>query len=324
MPKNALYHVNGGVELLKDIAYDELKERLQSPQSLLWIDLIDPDKEELNLLERTFELHPLTIEDCINTNSRPKIDSFDKYMFVVLHGASTDPKAQRARTIELNVCIGANFVITIHHEPLKGVASVFEKAQQNSGSILKGSGELFHRIVDSLVDNYLPVLDVLDRKINDVEEEALQSSEQDVLSQLFTVKKDLLYMRRIIGPQREIVNFLSKVHYPFISAKTRPYFRDVYDNSIFINDTLDTYRDLVDGALEAHLSTISNKTNDIVRVLTIISTIMMPLTLISGIYGMNFSHMPILKTPSGFWVVSGVMVLIAVAMLAYFKRKRWL
>ncbi len=318
-----LYH-KGNNEIIKKITNNEMKNAIQSEKGLLWLDLINPGKEEMNLLESVFELHPLTLEDCINTNTRPKIEQFEKYMFIVMHAAATTPRAQRVRTIELNICVGRNFIVTIHQEPIKGVATAVERTQKNPAIMSKGSDTLLHLVVDSLVDNYLPVLDALDSKIGAVETQVLRNPTQKTLNNIFSAKKDLLYLRRLMAPQRDIINFLSKENYQFIQSKTRIYFRDVYDNMIFINDTIDTYRDVVNGTFDAYLSTISNRTNDIMKVLTIIATIMMPLTLITGIYGMNFIKMPLLKWDWGFFSISVCMAMIGLGMLIYFRRKDWI
>jgi magnesium transporter len=323
MARRLLYY-KGTNEILTELSTDEIKKAVQTGHGLLWLDLIDPNKEELDILEKVFELHPLTLEDCINTITRPKIDQFEKYMFVVMHAADTTPRAQRVRTIELNICLGKNFVITIHQEHIKGVETAIERTQKNPSVMAKGSDSLLHLVVDSLVDNFIPVLDVMDSKIGNIENQVLASATQKTLNNIFAAKKDILYLRRFIGPQRDIVNILSKENFQFINTKRKVYFRDVYDNMLFVNDTIDTYRDVINGALDAYLSTISNRTNDIMKVLTIIATIMMPLTLITGIYGMNFRIMPLLGWQWGFFSIAMLMILISIGMLIYFKRKDWI
>lgn len=319
-----LLYYKGNNEIKKELSNEEMKNVVQSEQGLLWLDLVNPGKGEMDILEKVFELHPLTLEDCINTITRPKIEQFEKYTFIVMHAAATTPRAQRIRTIELNICLGKNFIITIHQEAIKGVGTAIERTQKNPSTMSKGSDTLLHLVVDSLVDNFIPVLDVMDYKISNIETQVLTNPTQKTLNNIFAAKKDILYLRRFIGPQREAVNILSKENFQFINPKRRVYFRDVYDNMIFINDTIDTYRDVINGAFDAYLSTISNRTNDIMKVLTIIATIMMPLTLITGIYGMNFRIMPLLMWKWGFSSISALMILIGIGMLIYFKRKDWI
>ena len=319
-----LLYYKGNNEIIKEFSNEEMKNAVQTETGMLWLDLVNPGKEEMDILENVFELHPLTLEDCINTITRPKIDQFEKYMFIVMHAAATTPRAQRVRTIELNICLGKNFVITIHQEPIKAVETAIERTQKNPSMMSKSSDSLLHLVIDSLVDNYLPVLDVMDYKISNIESQVLKNPTPKTLNSIFAAKKDILYLRRFIGPQRDTVNFLSKENFQFINPKRRVYFRDVYDNMIFINDTIDTYRDVINGAFDAYLSTISNRTNDIMKVLTIIATIMMPLTLITGIYGMNFKIMPLLTWKAGFLAISILMILIGIGMLIFFKRKDWI
>ncbi|MFH0840353.1 MAG: magnesium/cobalt transporter CorA [Candidatus Omnitrophota bacterium] len=319
-----LVYCNGKGEIINNLKPEEMKAVVQSEKDVLWLDIINPEKTELDMIEKIFELHPLTIEDCINTITRPKVDRFEKYLFIVMHGATLTPRAQKVKTIELNMCIGKNYIITIHQEPMKGISNTMERIQKNPQSMAKGADVLLHLVVDSLVDNYLPVLDVMDYKISNIETQILKNPNQSILNSIFTLKKEVLNMRRFIGPQRDTVNFLSKEDSSFIHAKTRIYFRDVYDNMIFINDTIDTYRDILNSALDVYISTVSNKTNEIMKVLTMIATIMMPLTLITGVYGMNFRYMPILNWEYGFLGISIVMLILGVSMLVYFKRKEWL
>lgn len=323
MAKTLLYN-KGDNEIIKELSGEDMKSVVHSEKGVLWLDIIDPDKDEMDMLERVFELHPLTLEDCINTNVRPKVEQFEKYMFIVMHAASTTPRSQRVKTIELNICLGKNFIITIHQEPIKGVETAVDRVQKNPSMMQKGSDILLHLVVDSLVDNYLPVLDVMDYKISNIETQVLTNPTQETLNNIFIVKKDIMYLRRFIGPQRDTVNFLSKEDFQFIDPKRKVYLRDVYDNMIFISDTIDTYRDVTNSAFDAYLSTISSRTNDIMKVLTIIATIMMPLTLITGIYGMNFHIMPLLGWQWGFYLISSFMVIIGIGMLLYFKRKGWI
>ncbi len=319
-----LLYYKGNSEIINNLTPEEIKAVVQSERDVLWLDIINPEKAELDMIEKAFDLHPLTIEDCINTITRPKVDRFEKYLFIVMHGATLTPRAQKVKTIELNVCIGNNYIITIHQEPMKGISSTMERVQKNPQVMGKGADVLLHLVVDSLVDNYLPVLDVMDYKITNIETQMLKNPSQSILNSIFTLKKEVLNMRRFIGPQRDTVNFLSKEDFPFIHEKTRIYFRDVYDNMIFINDTIDTYRDVLNSALDVYISTVSNKTNEIMKVLTMIATIMMPLSVITGIYGMNFRHMPILEWEFGFLSICAIMIVLGITMIMYFKRKEWL
>jgi len=310
-------------KLSTDIKLAQFKSMLAREENLLWLDVENPTKEELELLKTEFKLHPLTIEDCVNTNARPKIEKFTDYMFLILHSAGVQPRANKIKTLELNICIGKNFILTIHIDPIPSINSNWDRCQKNAQLLSKGSDSLLHHIIDSLVDNYFPLMDVLDSKIEKIEQAVFKKPTQETLSRIFSVKKELLFLRRFVAPQREIVNLLSKDQHILIRSFIQVYFRDVFDNLLFIQEAIDTYRDSISSALDAHLSTISNKTNDIMKTLTIIATIAMPLTLITGIYGMNFKHMPELNWPFGYLGAYILMCAIAIGMLVYFKIKKW-
>src|SRR3989338_6516841 len=177
-----LIYYKGNGEIINDLAPEEIKAVVQSEKDVLWLDILNPEKSELDMIEKAFELHPLTIEDCINTITRPKVDRFEKYLFIVMHGATLTPRAQKVKTIELNICIGANYIITIHQEPMKGISSTIERIQKNPQVMAKGADVLLHLVVDSLVDNYLPVLDVMDYKITNIETQMLKNPSQRILN----------------------------------------------------------------------------------------------------------------------------------------------
>ena len=311
-------------EVTSEMTGETMKSVIKSGEGVLWLDLVKPSKTEMDILEDIFQLHPLTLEDCINTNTRPKIEQFESYMFIVIHAASTTPRSQRVKTIELNICLGKNFIVTIHQEEIKGVETALERTQKNSPMLSKSPDSMLHLIVDSLVDNYMPVLDMMDSKIGHIESQVLGNPNQKTLNSIFAAKKDVLYLRRFIGPQRDTINFLSKENFQFIDPNRKVYFRDVYDNMIFINDTIDNYRDIINGAFDVYLSKVSDRTNEIMKVLTVISVIILPLTLITGVYGMNFIHMPLLKWHGGFYLISFLMLLLGAGMVLYFKRKEWI
>jgi len=290
----------------------------------IWVDIEGFHTDEIGELESTFGFHPLAIEDCISTSQRPKIDQYPGYLFIILHAAQLRPKKFGIATVEINTFIGKNYVVTVHETSIPSINSIKERCKKNPALMSKGSGELFYSIVDAMIDNYFPILDKLDKKIDIVEHNIFENPEQKLLDSLFSLKNDTLAMRRIIGPQREAINILARGEYPIIGEGLGLYFRDVSDQLARIIDILETYRDLLSSAMDGYISSISNRTNDVMKILTIIATIMMPLTLITGIYGMNFKHMPEIGSPYGYAATLCVMFIIAAGMLIYFKRKKWL
>jgi len=309
--------------IISSLDHADIKKGLKDENNLVWVELENPSKEELNFIKDTFKLHPLTVEDCVNTNARPKIDQFPTYLFLILHAAGYNKANFKVKTLELNICVGKNYLLTIHMDPIPSLKNAWERAEKNIGLMCSGSDKLLHLVVDSLVDNYFPVIDMLDTRIDKIENDVFTKPRENTLKQIFSVKNDVLFLRRFIAPQRETINLLAKGDHAFISQSIGIYFRDVADNLIFILDTIDTYRDTLAGTLDAYLSNITNKTNEIMKTLTIIATIMMPLTLITGIYGMNFKFMPEITWKFGYLGAYVLMAIVAITMLVHFKRNKW-
>jgi magnesium transporter len=310
--------------IVTDKDLPEAHRALEGKDDVLWVDIQGFDSEAINKLEQVFGFHPLAIEDCIGTSQRPKIDNYENYLFVVLHAAYLKPKKVGLETIELNSFVGTNYIVTVRDMPIVSIDFVKERCKKNPALMGNGSGELFYLIADAMIDNYFPILDKLDKEIDVVEQSIFDNPTHKLLDRVFSLKNDILALRRLIYPQREIINFLARGEYPIIGGNLKLYFRDVGDGLARIIDILDNYRDILASAMDGYLSAISNKTNEVMKVLTIIATIMMPLTLITGIYGMNFAFMPELRSPYGYYATLFVMFLLGVGMVLFFKRKKWL
>jgi len=309
------------------VTFDNLRKAYDARNrggGMLWVDIKGFDEEVVGELGRIFGFHPLAIEDCIGASQRPKIDSYDGYIFVILHAAQLKPKKFGIATIELNSFIGRDYVVTVHETAIPSIDAIKERCRKNPALIRKGPSDLFYSIVDAMVDNYFPILDKLDKKIDSVEQGIFDNPGRGLLNSLFSIKNDILALRRIIGPQRETINFLAKGEYPIISQELALYYRDVSDQLARIIDLLETYRDILSSAMDGYMTSISNRTNEVMKILTIIATIVMPLTLITGIYGMNFKHMPELQSQYGYYATLFVMFAIAAGMLIFFNRKKWL
>ena len=310
-------------EIVTTLNDGDIEDALKEDDNLLWVEMENPTKDELVFLKETFKLHPLTVEDCVNTNARPKIDAFPGYLFLILHAAGYSKSTYKVKTLELNNCVGKNFLLTIHMDPIPSLKNAWERAEKNVSLMRNGADNLLYQVIDSLVDNYFPVIDMLDTRIDKIENEVFAEPTELTLKHIFSVKNDILFLRRVIAPQRETINMLAKGDHPFINPSIGIYFRDICDNLMFILDTIDTYRDTISGALDAYLSNITNKTNEIMKTLAVIATFMMPLTLIAGIYGMNFKYMPELEWRFGYLGAYALMAIIAIGMLIYFKRNKW-
>jgi len=303
----------------------DLSLHIAQKNTIAWVDVQKPTEKDMQFLEDHFSFHPLAIEDCMTTIQRPKIDTYENYLFIVLHAATLSQHKDKATSLELDSFIGENFVVTVHLKPIPSVYGTWERCIKNSGIASRGAAYLFYFLSDALVDNYFPILEKLDKEIQKTEDAVFKNSNSATLNKIFDLKENVLTLRRILGPQRETMNFIARGTYePIIPRKLSIYFRDVSDLLARITDNLDTYRDMLTSALDGYMSASSNKLNEIMKVLTIIATIMMPLTLISGIYGMNFRFMPEIEWRYGYFIIIAIMLGIACGMLLYFKKKKWL
>lgn len=310
-------------EIITSIQKDEIKDILKNEDNLVWVEIENPTKDDLEFAKDIFSLHPLTVEDCVNTNARPKIDQFPSYLFLILHAAGINRSTLKINTLELNICVGKNFLLTVHMDPIPSLKTAWERSEKNVAIMASGSDNLLYQVCDSLVDNYFPLIDMLDTKIDKIESEVFSNPNESILEQIFLLKNDILFLRRTISPQRDTINMLAKGDHRFIGSGTGIYFRDIGDNLMFVLDTIETYRDTLTGALDAYLSNSANKTNEIMKTLTVIATITMPLTLITGIYGMNFKSMPELSWKFGYIGAYVLMAIVACGMLIYFKKNKW-
>jgi len=318
-----IVYEDGKVNVLDDV--ENIKRYVKRKDVLLWINIEKPKDDDMRFLQDNFTFHPLAIEDCMTAIQRPKIDRYNDYLFIVLHAASLGPHKDKATSLELDTFLGPNYIITIHMKPIKSLTATKERVIKNPQTLLKGSCGLFYHITDALVDNYFPILDILDNEIEKAEQSIFVEKATDSINKVLTLKKNILTLRRFIGPQREIINFIARGDYqPLITADSSLYFRDIFDLLSRISDTLDTYRDILTNVLDGYHSVISNRLNEVMKVLTVIATIVMPLTLVTGIYGMNFEHMPELSWKYGYFSILFLMVIIALGMLYFFKQKKLL
>jgi len=276
-------------------------------------------------LGQHFELHPLILEDILNTGQRPKCEDYEKYIFIVLKMLTFDDENQVIQSEQVSFVLGSNLVISFQ----ESVGDVFEQIRDRirnaKGRIRKMAADyLVYALVDAIVDNYFIILEKLGEKIETLEEELLVEPMEKTLKQIHMLKRELISLRKSVWPLREVINSLGKTEFALIEESTKPYLRDVYDHTIQVIDTVEAYRDMVSGMLEIYLSSISNRMNAVMKVLTIIATIFIPLTFIAGIYGMNFKYMPELEWKWAYPAIWLIMTIVVIVMLIYFKRKKWL
>ncbi len=299
----------------------DLPELLKRPEGTLWVDFGAPTREETALLASVFQFHPLAIEDCEARRQNPKVEDFRDYLFILTHGVHPDSSMQEFRTRQLSLFVSRRFIVSYHRDRSRSVEHTVESARRNQRVMSEGPDSVLYHILDYQVEQYLPVLENFEKKIDDVEDRIFHAATSTVLTEVLGFKRSLMRLRRISGHQRDVLMRLVRRDFPMIDEKSVYGLRDVHDHLVRITDLADTYRELVGGALEAHLSIVSNRTNEIMRVLTVIATIFIPLTFIVGIYGMNFEHMPELRWRYGYLFAWALMIAVAFGMFWYFRRR---
>lgn len=316
-------HKNGQCEI--DVPLVDLAKILKDDKALVWVDFEATDETENRALTEVFDFHPLAVEDCINTSEHPKIDKYDTYLFLVLHAINFGRKKdEEISTLELNMFVGHNYILTYHRKTIRSVVAIRERCAREPQTVLgDGVAFLVHKIVDALVDNYLPTISLLDHEIDRVEDELFDDASEELLNTILMLRKDAMHLKRIIGQQRNIIYKLAHTKYEFIGQDSQIYFSDIYDQLYKFVDQLDSYRDLLNGIVDMYMSFSSVRMNQIMKTLTVLMTILMPLTLITGIYGMNFKYMPEVESPYGYYLTIGFMIILAIVMGIFMKRKKW-
>ncbi len=281
--------------------------------------------DEIERIGQHYDLHPLVLEDIVNTNQRPKIDEYEDYLFVVLKMLYYDDE-ENIIIEQVSFVLGKNYVLTFQEAEGDVFESIRDRLRHAKGRIrtLK-SDYLMYALIDAVVDNYFSIIETLGNKIEDLETELFGGhAEEDVSSDIQQLKREILKVRRAIFPLREVINRIEKNEHPLIYKRTITYYRDIYDHLIQVSENIDIYREMIWSLMDMYMTTISNKMNEVMKVLTIIATIFIPLTFIAGIYGMNFEYIPELQYRYGYFVLWGIMILMFLAMLIYFRKKKWL
>lgn len=311
------------VELFK--SWDE------KSKDIVWIDIYNESEENsIKLLKGVFGFHPLAIEDAVKhfteeTVHHPKIDDFDSYIFIVFNGLMEVGKTLKYKIFSLSCFLGNNFLITMHNEKPDNSVLTSLNSFLNDRTFKKGPDYVLNLILDDIVDRYYPILDKFENEIDNVEEELFKGTPNNRnLLRILNLKKELIRLRRISSYQKEILFKLTRGDSDLISNEESVYYRNVYDHLVRVADTTESYRDYVSGMLDSYLSIVNNKMNEVMKFLTIIATIMLPLTLVTGIFGMNFNSIPFLTSDFGFWLSIFLMIAIAVSMLSWFKHKKWI
>src|SRR2546426_552466 len=316
----------------KDIEMFLMPTLLADTNLFLWVDLEKPEAEETkSVLEEVFHFHPLSIEDCVMLSPSPKVDEympkeedrFAPYLFMVIHAVDYSRKDCVFGTSELDFFLGKNFLVTYHTGPLRSVSQTEEQAVKGTMYIARAPDRVAHTLLDSIAENYKPALEDLSLEISELEQQALQHPGKETLNKILRVKKEVLHLRQIIGPQHEVLARFARGEFKLIRAHLVPYYRDVYDALFHISELAQGYTDTLTGILQVYLNMSSNQTGEVVKLLTLITVITTPLMMIGTWYGMNFHDMPELTWRHAYPVAFGVMLISTAATYWYFKKKKW-
>lgn len=291
--------------------------------ALFWIDVADPNPADMARVGREFGLHPLAIEDAVRRHERPKIDLFDDYVFIVFYALEMD--GIRVVTREVSLFAGPHWVVTVHEGALPVLAETARRWEEHDfGATAPGAGLLVYALLDAIVDGYFPVVDALADRADGLEAAVFAGPNPGTQAEIFALKKDLLAVRRVVAPEREVMNVIVRRDVPLFAGKELTYFQDVYDHLLRVTDSIDVYRDLCSSALDASVSISSYRLNDVVKRMTSGSIILMSMTLVAGVYGMNFAFMPELDWRFGYPFALGLMAAIGASLAWFFHRIDWL
>lgn len=294
--------------------------------TVTWINIDGLHQVEiLEKLGECYGLHPLVLEDILNTDQRPKMEDYGEYIYIVLKMLDYNDKSNEIEPEQMSLILGPNFVFSFQEREGDTFNPIRERIRNSKGRIRKmGADYLAYTLLDSIVDNYFIILEKLGEKIEFLEEKLVTRPTPETLQVIHYLKREMIFLRRAVWPLREVVNGLERGESSLVKESTRVYLRDVYDHTIQAIDTIETYRDMVSGMLDIYLSSVSNRLNSVMKVLTIIATIFMPLTFLAGVYGMNFKYMPELEWRWGYPLVWFIMAGIGISMLIYFRKRKWL
>lgn len=304
----------------------DLPALLANRQELIWINLANPTEDEyLLILRDLFKFHPLAIEDCMSSGQHtPKIDDFGEYIFIIAHAIDREQPFSYLFTRELDLFLGSNYLVTSYSkEYMPPVELVWKKLSQDERLHNNGSDFLCHAVLDALVDDYIPLLEEIEDETEVLEDRVLARPSPDTMERLLVLKHGSLSLRRLLSPLRDTINRLSRDPFPMIDMQSRIYFRDVYDHLVRINDSIDLIREMISSAQEMYVNSTSLRSNEVMKALTIVSTIFLPLSFVAGVYGMNFHFFPELGWKYGYLFAWGIFITIAVGMLVFFKRRGW-
>jgi magnesium transporter len=312
------------------LAISEFSTAKSDTKGILWVDFEDtPPTEDEPILREVFEFHPLAIDDALQESHVPKLDDWGEFLYIVLHSVlfNTDNGGE-VDTLELDVFLGKNYMVTHHDKQIDAVERVWSSIQRDDRPLRNGVDRLLYKLIDEMVASYMPVVEEIDEAVDRAEDQVFSNPNPEILEQIFNLKRAALHLRRIIGPQREVLNKLARDDIAVIDVRARVYFRDVYDHLVRLQDISESIRDLVGGTLDTYLSVVNNRMNDIMKTLTLITTLFMPISFIAGFFGMNFfgpvADLPLWTGMRAFWLMMILVIATPISMYLWMRNKRWM
>jgi len=318
-------------EIRIDVNTNRYAEWIKNPENLLWVDISgEPNREIESILLNDFNFHPLAVDDALVETHIPKVDDWTDYLYLVMRIVLLleDSEDLEIETPELDVFLGSNYLVTYHKIPLTVIDLIWQMCQRDSRTLAKGTGNLFYQIADELINQYMPIMERIDELSDQIEDEVFDNPKPMVLNKIFSLKRALLELRRALIPQREVFNKLARKDFAIIRDQDQVYYRDVYDHMVRLQEINEGLRDLISGALETYLSVVNNRMNEVMKTLTVITTLFMPLSFLTGFFGMNFFQAAIpLKIWTGklvFGLVLAGMIGIPFGMYLWMRRRNWM
>ncbi len=317
------YYLAPDSTLKRNLTEADVKAAFESKRGLLWVDISGTDQRDAKLLENLFHFHRLAVEDCVDPLVHPpKIDDFEEYLFIIVHGINHLAESEIVETTELEIFLGQHFVVSNHNFPMISVDNVRRRAEDDGRPMRYGAQFLTHALIDAVMDHVMPTIDKMAEVAESIEEAIIDNPERSTLDTIIALRRSTLRIHRVMAPQREVLNRMSRGEFPIISAETEFYYRNVYDHIVRIEDLNQTLRERADTSLSAYYLSVAHRQNEIVKVLSLIAAVFLPLNLVAGIYGMNLA-LPGEHLSWAFYLLVGIMILVGTGTVAWFVYRGW-
>ncbi|MCK4632536.1 MAG: magnesium/cobalt transporter CorA [candidate division Zixibacteria bacterium] len=318
------FHYVPGQEVKCQEGIADFDRLFEAKDSILWVDLCKPTDQESYVLTHDFKFHPLAIEDVISEKPRTKIDDYDRYLFLVFPVVDYIGREEGLKSSEIDLFLTRNTLVTAHYDEHRIFDYLYSRAERDERLISRGADFLLHAVIDTIVDNYNTILDILQYEIEQIEDDVLGAPDEETVRSIFTLRRDIVNLKRAVLPQTEVISHIERGQFDLVGERTQVYFSDVHDHLVRISDISDFHREILNSSLEAYYSSVSTKTNEIIKFLTIFTVLFIPPTFLVGLWGMNFDFMPELDWKYGYLLALGLMLSVVLSLVVIFRRKKWL